>query len=166
MAKYKTIIGRAELVDFPALKITGVPAKTDTGAYSSSVHVTNIREETDRTGQKVLTFQLFGDHPTSPDSRKMTLRHYKVTRVENSFGETQQRYKVELKVALAGKVFVAPFTLSNRSGKLFPVLLGRTLLNGRFIVDSKIAHVNKGSLKAKKKDLLEQADLEDEGNET
>lgn len=149
MARFKTIIGRAEAIDFPARFLTDVPAKTDTGAYLSAIHATNIREVTKKNGKKVLKFNLLDDHPSYDYSREIEVRSYTITSIENSFGEKQERYKIELKVRLAGKVFRTPFTLADRSKKAFPVLMGRTLLNKRFLVDTELSHIDRKKLKDK-----------------
>lgn len=147
MARFKSIIGRAESIDFATHFLTDVPAKTDTGAYHSAVHATDIREVTNKNGKKVLKFNLLHEHPSYDHSREIEVQSYTVTSVENSFGEKQERYKIELKVKLAGKVFRAPFTLADRSKKAFPVLMGRTLLNKRFLVDTDLTHIDKKKLK-------------------
>jgi len=158
MAKYKTIIGRAELLDFPAKLISDVPAKTDTGAYSSSVHATNIREVKDKNGKKLLKFNLLQGHPAYPYSREIETYDFSIASVESSIGAEQKRYKVEFKVRIAGKIFSTPFTLADRSTKIFPVLLGRTLLNKRFIVDTTVIHVDRTQLKGK----MEEWDVQDD----
>lgn len=162
MAKYKTIIGRAELLDFPARLLSDVPAKTDTGAYISSIHATNIREVKKKNGKTVLKFNLLGGHPTYKYNRDIEVGNFGQTTVENSFGEKQTRYKVEFKVRIAGKLFRTPFTLADRTTKTFPVLLGRTLLNKRFIVDTTIVHVDRKQLKDKLNVWLAKDDMTEE----
>ena len=161
MAKYKTIIGRAELIDFPARLLTDVPAKIDTGAYLSAIHATDIKEVT-RKGKKVLKFKLLGDHASYPYSREIEVPHYEIKTVENSFGVKQERYTVKFKVKLAGKVFFSEFSLADRSTKIFPILLGRTFLNRRFMVDTDIAHIDRKLLKEKLKDWLAKDDKSDD----
>lgn len=126
------IIGRAEkvyLIDY--LKIP-VIAKVDTGADLSSVWATDVRE---RDG--ILEFRLFG--PESPAYTGETIvlpaEAYSITRIANSFGERELRYLVKLRIKLAGRVVRASFTLADRSKKTYPMLIGRRLLQGKFIVD-------------------------------
>ncbi len=147
MSKYKTIIGRAESLDLPVQFLTDIPAKTDTGAYLSAIHATDIRELKKKNGKTTLKFNLLGDHPSYTYSREIEVNSFTRATVENSFGEKQERYKVELKVRIAGKLFSTPFTLADRSKKAFPVLIGRTMLNRRFLVDSEIAHIDRKKLK-------------------
>lgn len=129
-----TIIGRAERIDLPKQGIFKVPAKIDTGADSSSIWGTDIRETPDG-----LEFRLFG-----PDSEfytgellKFPPEEYEVTRVANSFGQKEYRYKVKLTVRVNGRLVKGSFTLADRSDKTYPILLGRRLLSGKFLVDVK-----------------------------
>ncbi len=133
MAKYQVIIGRAEEIDIVGVAL-GVPAKIDTGAYSSAIHATKIKEVV-VDGKKVLQFSIFG-HKNSPITREMTADTYGMVDVRSSNGHTAQRYWVKLKVKIANKLFYAVFTLTERSDNVFPVLIGRSALSGRFIVDS------------------------------
>lgn len=133
MAKKElTIIGRAEKIDLLDFKMADISAKVDTGADTSSIWASNIEEQDDG-----LHFVLFGEgspyytgkvqHFTKPD--------YSLTRVANSFGQKELRYKVKLRINVKGRRVRATFTLSDRSLKTYPILLGRKLLHGKFLVD-------------------------------
>lgn len=140
---HKAIIGRCELIDFVDLDVLKIPAKTDTGAYGSSVHATKIKEV-----NGVLSFELLGGHPScGSEAVYVETKKYRQVLIANSFGHLQERYKVELKVKLGAKVFKAKFSLSNRKKNKFPILLGRELLNHRFLVDSSAANINIAALK-------------------
>ena len=126
------IIGRAERIDLPNQGVYKVPAKTDTGADSSSIWATGISETSEG-----LTFALFGPGSEFYTGGILAFKpgDYEVTRVANSFGEREFRYKVKLAVRLKGRLVRGSFTLSDRSSKTYPILLGRKLLRGKFIVD-------------------------------
>jgi hypothetical protein len=47
----------------------------------------------------------------------------------------QERYIIKSKIILFGKAYKAEFSLSDRSHMKNPILLGRKLLNGKFVVD-------------------------------
>ena len=51
------LIGRREFIDFPLLDITGIEAKLDTGAYTSSIHCENIFVET-KNNKSTLSFSV------------------------------------------------------------------------------------------------------------
>ena len=130
--KKLTTIGRAEKLDLLDFGITDVPAKIDTGADTSSIWATKVQEKEDG-----LYFVLFG--PDSPHYtgvvQRFTAPDYSMTRVANSFGQKELRYKVKLRVKVKGRAIRATFTLSDRSQKTYPILLGRRLLHGKFVVD-------------------------------
>lgn len=130
--KELTIIGRAERITFPGLDIKDVPAKVDTGADASSIWAENVVLKDD--GLYVVFFAPESEHYTGL-THIFPKNTYSVTRVANSFGHKEIRYKVKLKVKIKKRVVRATFTLSDRSKKLYPILLGRKLLNGKFLVD-------------------------------
>ena len=124
------IIGRAERVDFPDLKINGIPARIDTGAKTSAVWASGIIEE-----HGTLQCVLFG--PDSPFYSGEVLRftEYSLRTVASSIGEPEERYVVKLTMALKDRVISANFTLANRAQQVYPMLIGRNVLKGKFIVD-------------------------------
>lgn len=126
------IIGRAEKVELRDFGLADIPAKVDTGADSSSLWVSHIQEDA-----KGLHFVLFGkDSPYyTGEVQHFTKPDYTLTRVANSFGHKELRYKVKLRITVKGRKVRATFTLSDRSLKTYPILLGRRLLQGKFLVD-------------------------------
>lgn len=130
--KELTIIGRAERIDFPELDIHKVPAKVDTGADASSIWAESVVLKDD--GLYVIFFNEKSEYYTGL-THIFPKNTYSVTRVANSFGHKEIRYKLKLKVKIKKRTVRATFTLSDRSKKLYPILLGRRLLNGKFLVD-------------------------------
>lgn len=125
------LIGRAEKVDVLSLGLKDLPAKIDTGADSSSIWAGKVWLEGDR-----LNCIFFG--PESPYYTGETVvftNNFRLTRVANSFGHKELRYKVKLSIRVKGRLIRATFTLSDRSLKTYPLLLGRRLLKGKFLVD-------------------------------
>jgi hypothetical protein len=142
---HKVIIGRSEMLDFVDIEAHKIPAKTDTGAYRSAVHASHISEDK-KTG--TLSFKLLGGHPVCGEmAQEITTKSYSQVWVANSFGHREQRYEVRLKVKVGPKVFLARFTLADRSKKIYPILLGRKLLNDRFLVDSARTSLDRVTLK-------------------
>ena len=140
---HKVVIGRSELLSFVDADAPRVPAKTDTGAYRSAVHASNISVVAG-----VLRFELLGGHPVCGTlSKQLETEDFTQVTVANSFGHEEQRYEVKLKVKLGPKIFHARFTLADRSKKIYPVLLGRKLLNHRFLVDSAETSLDRITLK-------------------
>ena len=141
------IIGRSEPMTFVGYeKLAAIPAKVDTGAYRSAVHADNIY--IDDAGR--LHFTLFQDHPTCAScATEVVTDKFTTASISNSFGDTEERYEVTMKVKIGPRVFKGSFTLANRAKKIYPILLGRKLLNRRFLVDSSFSGISRSELKAK-----------------
>lgn len=127
--KEKTVIGRAEKVRFPTLGGSQLHARIDTGAKTSSIWATDITE-----GESGLTVR-FASAKYDIYSHKVVFEHYERVRVASSMGQQQVRYKVKMPVVIHGRRIIATFTLSDRSTQVYPVLIGRSTLQGKFIVD-------------------------------
>lgn len=149
----QNVIGRAELVDFPKQNIFGVTAKVDTGADSSSIWATTIKETEDG-----LSFALFGKSCDFYTGEKVVFApgEYDTTRVANSFGHREVRYAVKLSIRVRGRLINGTFTLANRANKTYPILLGRKLIAGKFVVDVKQGTPLHEAEKAKRRRLREE----------
>ena len=133
--KKKEVIGRTVLVDLPRLGFTGIPAKTDTGAYYCSLHChfINVKEED---GKKILCFNLLD--PSHPEYQERTIsykRKFIEKQIKNSFGDTEMRYLIRTSVRIHGRRIRAWISLTNRGNMKYPMLLGSRLLRNKFVVD-------------------------------
>ena len=143
-----------------AIKIEGyekVPAKIDTGADSSAVWASNI--EFDESKQEV-SFSLFGEGSPFYDRKRLKTAEYRITKVKNSNGLSEFRFKVKLSITIKNRKINAWFNLSERSRNKFPILLGRKTLNGKFLVDCSINHF-KDMTKPLKEDYKEDLTIEE-----
>lgn len=123
-------IGRTSYIDIPLYNAIQVAAKVDTGADSSSIWATNIQE---RDG--TLTFTLFGLGSAHYSGTLISTDSFEQVSVKNSFGSTEYRYKVKIPTVIEGRKIRVAFTLADRSATLYPVLIGRNTLKGKFYVD-------------------------------
>ena len=137
----KHVLGRAEYISFPEIDIHDVPCRIDTGAKTSAIWATGIQEHADGS----LSFLFFDD--TSPHHRpeRHVVPEYQKIIVQSTIGEAEERYKIQLLIELSGRRIRASFTLANRSRQVYPVLVGRNVLSGKFVVDVSIgeAHVTR-----------------------
>lgn len=131
----KKIIGRREMVAFPDLDIDEIEAKIDTGAYTSAIHCSDIHEETRPDGTKVICLDLLDPSHPQYNHKKLTFDDYSLRDIRNSFGVVQERYVIKTRIKVFDELIEAEFSLSDRSDMKYPVLIGRKLLKGRFIVD-------------------------------
>lgn len=130
--KARKVVGRAELISFSELDLKDVPARIDTGAKTSSIWASTVTMK-----DGVLSVVLFGEESAFYTGKAVQFDNHDVTVVSTSTGETQQRYKIRLLVRIKGKKVRAWFTLADRSTQVYPVLIGRNVLLGKFIVDVK-----------------------------
>lgn len=132
----KQVIGRVERVDFPRFGLTGLEAKVDTGARTSSIHCADVRVEAeDDDGTRAISFTLLDpEHPVY-NGRRFRARRVGTRIVRSSNGEEQERHVIEAEVVIAGRSIRTEFTLADREAMHYPVLLGRRLLRNNFLVD-------------------------------
>lgn len=135
----KKILGRAEQLDFLELNFEKVSARIDTGAKTSSIWASDVH--IDEAG----TLQVIFFGPTSEyyTGETVSFDEFESAAVASSNGHVQHRYKVRLLVRLKGKKVRAAFTLADRTSQVYPVLIGRNVLLGKFIVDVKRGKVLK-----------------------
>lgn len=131
------MIGRFDRADFPELQLNDVSIKIDTGAYTSSIHCENIKEEE---GVLKCTF-LDEEHPNY-NGREFIFEDYDVVFVKSSNGIVQKRYQIQTKINLFGRTFKISLSLSARQEMRFPVLLGRKFITKKFIVDTEFFDVS------------------------
>ena len=130
VARPKPVLGRIEWVTFedPSFK---VQAKVDTGAKTSSLHAENIKEKTVN-GEKYVEFETIG----SEGERILLIEKVVAqTGVRSSTGEEKKRYVIKKKLTLGGQTHETNVNLNDRSKMQYPMLIGRTLLIGNYIVD-------------------------------
>ncbi len=139
---HKVVIGRSEVLTFVDFGIAQIPAKVDTGAYRSAIHASDI--VCDGT---TLSFTLLAGHPNVGVTKQVvTTTSFHQVGITNSFGQSQDRYEVKLKVKLGPKIFTDGFTLTDRSKMTYPILLGRMLLKDRFIIVPAVSSLDRITL--------------------
>lgn len=128
--KQLPFVGARELISFPKNAISDVPAKVDTGADFSSIWASDIREENGE-----LSFVLFAPGSRYYTGDRIRTKEYSVTLIRNSFGHTEERYKVKILTKLQTKKIFIEYSLADRSANRYPVLIGKKTLQNRFFVD-------------------------------
>lgn len=126
------IIGRAEQIDFPTIGAEGVFARIDTGARTSAIWASEVREEDGR-----LAVVFFGEGCPGYTGKTYYFDDFEQIIVASSNGHAQERYKISLSVRIGGRRIRSYFTLADRASQVYPVLIGRNTLRGKFIVDVK-----------------------------
>jgi hypothetical protein len=126
-------LGWRERLALPQLGIDLLKAKLDTGARSSSLHVDTL-EEFQRDGATWLRFTMHVGRrqPVYVSCEAPALDRRAVT---DTGGRRTERWFIRSEVQLAGQRFSVDINLTDRRHMLFPLLLGRSALSGRFAVD-------------------------------
>lgn len=126
----KKLLGRIDTIDFPKLNLKAINVKIDTGAYTSAIHCSKIREENN-------TLYCIFDHKGHPNfkTEEIAFSDYSYTDVKSSNGIKENRYKIKTDVIFFGKTYKINLTLSTRDDMRFPVLIGRQFLKHKFLVD-------------------------------
>jgi hypothetical protein len=135
--KNKLLIGANEWVDFPDFDIHRISAKIDTGAYTSSLHCSRIKE---KDGE--LHFVLVHTKEDKQLNKEFLTTRYSQKRIRSSNGTSQLRYVIKTFVRIHGKKYKTEFSLTDRSRMKNPVLIGRKLLRDRFLVDVSLRYTD------------------------
>ena len=129
-------VGWKEYLDLPALGVFRLKAKVDTGARTSTLHVDSLRVlEVLPDGSERVELDLRPDR-RRPDWRvraeALVLRRM---RVIDSGGHPEVRPVIATELVLGPVRKTILVTLTDRSGMLFRMILGRKALEGDFLVD-------------------------------
>lgn len=138
------VIGWHERAALPLLGIDSAFAKLDTGADTSSLHARDIVVSAD--GREVeFTAPLLrsqSDCQSWPGGGVRRVRAPLVEeRIVRSASGEEVRRVIETELVLGSQRFTAQFSLTNREGLRFFMLIGRDALAGRFAIDSGQAHL-------------------------
>jgi len=126
-------VGWRELVHLPELGLHNVPAKIDTGARTSSLHGV-VLEKFARDGAEYVRFAV--DFERQHVRQVCEAVHVDRRGITSSNGKTQFRYVIKTPLRIGNLEFRAEISLADRSDMKFPMLIGRSALRRRFVVDS------------------------------
>ena len=133
MTQHENIVGWREWLSLPELGIEWIKAKVDTGARTSALHAFELDEYME-SGLKMVSFSI---HPLQ---KREDIVHSCVAAVvdervvSDSGGHREKRYVISTPVRLGEHEWPIEVTLTNRDSMLFRMLLGRTAMAGRFLV--------------------------------
>lgn len=135
MTDNKLTIGWREWLSLPELGIPAIRAKTDTGARTSALHTFHLETFEGEDGQLKVRF---GVHPVRQrtDVEIFCIADVIDRRVvRSSSGQARERIVIHTPVRLGNQAWPIEITLTNRDKMKFRMLLGRTAMAGRVLVD-------------------------------
>ncbi|MGO2011541.1 MAG: ATP-dependent zinc protease family protein [Pseudoalteromonas sp.] len=135
----KLVVGWREWLSLPALGIEEIKAKIDTGARTSCIHALDIQEY-EYEGEKWVKFiaQPLQDNLDYKVQCQAKVKKHK--HVTSSSGQKELRYFIETTVFAGGQSWPIEMTLTSRASMKFRMLLGRTAMENRIVVDPALSY--------------------------
>ncbi len=133
-APQRITLGWREWVSLPELGVDHVKAKVDTGARTSALHAFEV-EAYEKDGAPWVRFLM---HPLQRDNDTVTECHAPILDerdVRDSGGHVTRRYVIRTQLVMGAHAWPIEATLTPRDDMLFRMLLGRTAMRGRCLVD-------------------------------
>lgn len=129
-----SVLGWREWVALPDLDVHRIKCKVDTGARTSALHTYFIELFHERGVQRVR----FGLHPKQSSSEYEIICVADVLDerdVTDSGGHSEKRFAILTTVKAGADSWPIELTLTNRDTMKFRMLLGRSAIGGRYLVD-------------------------------
>ncbi|MDZ4272030.1 MAG: RimK/LysX family protein [Erythrobacter sp.] len=125
------VVGWRELVSLPELGLNDIPAKIDTGARTSSLQAI-VMDDFLRDGERFVRFAV----DWGGVRHQCEAVHVDIRGITSSNGDRQERFVIKTPLTIGNLTFRAEISLADRSQMQFPMLIGRTALRRRMVVDS------------------------------
>lgn len=127
-------LGWREWVALPELNVDRIKVKVDTGARTSAIHTYFTEVFYEGETKRVR----FGLQPLQNDTETQVVCTADVVderQVKDSGGHTQKRLVIQTPVIIGQQQHNIEITLTQRNKMTFRMLLGRTAIEGRYLVD-------------------------------
>ncbi len=130
------VIGWREWLSFPELGIPGVKAKIDTGARSSALHTHDYEIYETGDGISRVRFHLHPLRGRSDIELECDAQVTGMREVKDSGGHVEHRPFITVTARLGPVEWPIDISLTNRESMRFRMLLGRTAMRNRFLIDT------------------------------
>ncbi|MBT8446410.1 MAG: ATP-dependent zinc protease [Gammaproteobacteria bacterium] len=143
-------VGWREWVALPDLAIPAIKAKIDTGARTSALHAFAVDRYTER-GAPWVHLRI---HPRQRNLDAVIKTDVPIIDervVSDSGGHREKRIVVASALLLGGRSWPIELTVTGRDRMLFRLLIGRTAMAGRMLVDPRRSYLTGKPPKKKKK---------------
>jgi hypothetical protein len=130
----KTIIGWREWASLPEIGIDRIKVKVDTGARNSALHAYNT-SLISKNGENWIHFDIHPDQNDETTIRSCMVRLIDRRWVTNSGGARERRFVIETPIRIGDNEWPIIITLTNRDEMGFRMLVGRSAIKGKYMVD-------------------------------
>lgn len=134
------LLGWREWLSIPALGIARIKAKIDTGARSSCLHTRGLEIYAAESGERRVRFSVHPLPKRPSVEAKCDLPLLSSRMVRDSGGHEEERPFVRVPVTLGPHTWEVEFSLTSRDNMKFRMLLGRTAMKGRFLVNPSLSY--------------------------
>lgn len=135
-------IGWRQWVSLPELGIDKIKAKVDTGARTSALHAFALHPFKENDKERIR----FDIHPLQHNTEKIVTCEADVVDlrwVSDSGGHREERYVIHTPVVIGDESWPIEITLTERDTMLFRMLLGRSAIRHRFVVNPARSFITK-----------------------
>ena len=128
------IVGWREWVALPELGVRRIKAKLDTGARSSALHAFNVRP-LQRDGKDLVQFDVHPLQRNDEVCKSCVAEAVDYRWITNSGGGREKRFVIVTLLQMGGDSWPIEVTLTDRDQMGFRMLIGRTAMEHRLVVD-------------------------------
>lgn len=138
------IIGWREWVALPDLGVDKIKAKIDSGARTSSLHAHKLKV-LKKNDEDWVQFYVYPQQDSSKEKVWCEAKIIEYRKIKSSNGLAEYRPVIQTTLKIMGQSWLIELSLTNRDEMGFRMLLGRTSLSRKFLID-----VSKSFLTTKK----------------
>lgn len=138
MEDKRKIVSWREIVKFSDWGNARMRAKLDTGARSSVIHAEKYEiRRLQSSSHRPINEEIIMTIKAGVKFLEVTAPIVEYRNVKNSGGKIEERPFIETTILIGGRQLPIIMSVTNRSTMRFPVLIGRSFLAGKFLVDCK-----------------------------